>query len=361
MCSLFMGAVYAAPIVGAVPELNPVQVLKVTTVVAFLGGAVTYCLKQAGYSTNLSGKLFMAVQVELWQDVIMKNLFKDNTFLNQAYNADQYVIGGSVVHIPQAGSKPSITKNPSSFPLTPVLRADGDVTYALDIYASTPTHIPKAELMEISYDKMASVLEEHLEAILENMCDEMLYKWGAESASKILRTTGGAVAAHLPSATGNRKLFLKEDLKKAQFTMNKSNVPKADRFAIFSSSLLEQLHDDADLKKRDKALELDMKNGTIDRLYGFQIFERSDTLIYTNAGTPVRKAVGAAAAATDNDSVICWQKNAVERAVGDVFFFEDLQNPLYLGDIYNALVKMGGRKRRTNGEGIVSIVQDASA
>jgi hypothetical protein len=85
--------------------------------------------------------------------------------------------------------------------------------------------------------------------------------------------------------------------------------------------------------------------------------ERSSTTIYTEATPPVPKAPGAAAAATDNQSVICWQKNAVAKALGSAKFFEQLNTPLYYGDVYSAAIRLGGRKRRTNGEGVIAVVQ----
>lgn len=300
-----------------------------------------------------------AVTVELWADYIIKKLWKDNQFLARAYNDDQYVLGGSVVHVPQPGASPSVVKNRAVFPAVAVRRSDTDLTYPLDVYTTDPTHIPKAELMEISYDKIDSVLGEHMDTLKEVIGDEMLYKWAADTAASILRTNGAAVGAHTGSATGNRKIFLKEDLKNAQTLFNGQGVPKDGRVALFDSELLSQLQDDDDLKKRDNGMELDMKNGVIMRLYGFDIMERSTTTIYTNAGTPVAKAVGAAGAATDNAAVQCYHKDSVARAIGSIDFFEKLNDPTYYGDVYSAQVKFGGRKRRADNKGICTIVQAA--
>ena len=80
--------------------------------------------------------------------------------------------------------------------------------------------------------------------------------------------------------------------------------------------------------------------------------------MYDNSSTPVPKAVGAATAATDNQAVICWQKNAVAKAKGSVKFFENKNDALYYGDVYSAECKLGGRKRRSTGAGVIEIVQD---
>lgn len=308
----------------------------------------------------------MAIYREQWVKYILGNLFKDNPHLEKCFSEDDFVLGGRIVHIPQAGSKPDVEKNRTVFPAVAVKRTDVDIVYPLDSYTTDPTHIQNAEEVELSYSKMDSVIGEHIATLREYIGDDILYKWVSTyadqtAAATIYRTTGGAVGAHLDAATGNRKLFLKEDLKKARLKMNKDNISKSERYALIPSDMLDQLTNDADLKVRDNALELDMRSGSIGRLYGFEILERSSTAVYNNAATPVLKALGAAGAATDNDSVVCWQKNAVARALGEIDFFEDLQNPLYYGDVYSAEVRMGGRSRRKDGKGLVIIVQDASA
>jgi hypothetical protein len=312
---------------------------------------------------QMQGVLPFAVQVELWVDYIIGNLFKDNPFIKNCFDESEHVLGGSVVHVPQAGAKPTIVKNRSSLPATAVQRTDTDITYPLDVYTSDPTLITNAEQMEISYDKMSSVLGEHLESMSETIGDQILFKWAPTASAQIIRTTGTATPAHLSSATGNRKKLVKEDLKKARKIMDKQNIPKTDRYALIDADMYDQLCEDADLLKRDgvNGGELDLKEGIVMRLYGFSILTRSNTVRYDNAGTPAPKAPDAAGAADDNSAVICWQKNAVAKALGTTDFFEDTKNPLYYGDIYSILQKMGARKRRTNGEGVVAIVQDASA
>lgn len=342
-----------------------------------IGSAISFIGSMLGYVINpikpflivllfglfmpkTQGTASMAIQKEIWQDWIVGNLFKGSEWMQNAFNADQYVLAGSVVHIPQAGAKPTVVKNRSVFPASVVQRVDTDITYALDEYTSTPTHIKDADKVELSYDKIGSVLSEHMDALRELVGDHLLYSWRAELAASIVRTTGAATLGTAPGATGNRKLFVKDNLMKARTLMNKQNVSKEDRFALLPSDMYDQLMSDVDLIKRDYAAELDMKNGIITRLFGFNLMERSEALIYDNSATPVAKAVGAAAAGTDNLSVLCWQKNSVERALGTVDFFEDLRNPTYYGDIYSALLRMGGRKRRASAEGVIAIVQEAT-
>ncbi len=314
----------------------------------------------------------MAVQKELWERTIVNNLFPGNDHLIHCKREDEYVLNGALVHIPQAGAKPTVVKNRNSFPAVAVRRADGDIIYVLDTYTTDPIHIPEAEKYEESPDKMLSILEDHIAGLRSSVGEELIYNWLAGFASggvgnpslaitaaSVLNTTGAAVGAHLPVASGNRKLFTKEDLKRAQTLMNKQDIPKEDRYALLSSELLGQLQDDPDLKKRDVGMELDMKNGVIAKLYGFQILERSYTATYN--GSNVIKAIGAAGATTDRDVAMCWHKNSVALSLGTTMFFESIGEATYYGDVYSALLRAGGRKRRAGAAGIVAIVQDSAA
>lgn len=351
--NLLLNAMFALLIGTAVGQTYDVNALHVGIGIAASGLVLQHVVPQ--------GVALMGIQREIWTNLIRENLFKDNAFLNFALNADGFVNEGRFVHIPAAGQKPNVSINRESLPAVVKRRADIDLIYALDEFTTDPVLIQNAEKIELAYDKIMSVLGDHLATLSEEVAEQALVRWVSASLGQEttlatqLRTTGGNVAAHLPSATGNRNKFLKEDLKSARKLMNKNNIPKESRYALIDSDMFDQLQDDADLKVRDNSMELDMKNGVIDRLYGFNIMERSTVLRYNNAGTPVVKLPDAAGASTDNAAVLCWQASQVERALGTVDFFEDQRNPTYYGDVYSGLVRFGGRIRRA--QGVVAIIQ----
>lgn len=361
----FVAALAIASFIGTAsaktyPSLNPFVVTACVMALPLAYGV----LKKTGViqpTINPFSIKMNAIQQEFWVNYIIDNLFKDNSFLTKCFDESDYVLEGSIVHIPQAGAKPTVVKNRSSFPATVVRRTDTDITYTLDVYSTDPTLITNAEAKEVSYDKIGSAIGEHVTSLEETYADDMLVKWAPTVTGNILRTTGSTVATSLSTgATGTRKAFVKEDLKRAQALMNKQKISKEDRYALIPTDLLQELTSDAVLMARDgvNGNELDMKNGVIMKLYGFQIMERSESVVYTNATPPAPKAYSAATAVTDNQAVLCWQKNAVAKAKGSVKFFENLNDALHYGDVYSAEVKLGGRKRRTGGEGVIAIVQD---
>lgn len=311
------------------------------------------------FVTMPSGVLTMAVQKEIWVKDIVEKLFKDNSFLKFAFDADSYVVNGKVVHIPQSGSGGDVVKNRSSLPATVKKRSDTDVTYAIDEYTSDPMLIPNADKVELSYNKRESVLAEEQGNLNESVAEEMLYTWAEDlPEGSMVDTTGDAVPATVPGATGNRKALVRADLQKASVLMNKQNIPKNNRYALLSAELEAQLFPpDSQVTAlyMQSVTKEEQDMGVIGKVHGFKILSRSFVLTLTSDNTV--KAPEASTATDDNEGVLCWQKNAVERAMGTNEFFEDTKNPQYYGDIYSFLVRMGGRRRREDNKGVVIIKQ----
>jgi hypothetical protein len=304
----------------------------------------------------------MAIQKEIWQDHIEGNLFKNNEFLLASTDAGQYVLQGKVVHIPQAGALPTIEKNRTSVPATIIQRTDTDITYTLDEYTTDPILIPNAETFELSYNKRESVLAEYEASLRQTVADNLLIDWSPSgSTGAVIRTTGVTTATTVAGTTGNRKKFTVNDLKQAQLILNKQNIPMEGRYALISADMFQQLTDDMTATQyRDFSAAYDVKDGVLGRLFGFNLMMRGAVVTYNNAGSPVVNAYGAAANASDNDGVLCWQTGAVERALGQIAFFERIGDPTFYGDVYSVSVRMGARIRRADAKGIVAIVQDAA-
>ena len=105
--------------------------------------------------------------------------------------------------------------------------------------------------------------------------------------------------------------------------------------------------------------EEERRQGMMYKAQGFNIFVRSS--VYILAEDKTFKAFGSIVSATDSEGIFAWNKNMVEKAIGTTQAFEDLGNPAYYGDIYSFLVRMGGRAKRKNFEGVVVMKQASAA
>lgn len=310
------------------------------------------------------------IAVEIFAPYIVRKLRKTNPHLAAAHNESDAVLGGAVVHIPQEGTKPTVVKNRSTFPATARQRGDSAITYALDVFTTDPTHVTWKEVHEASYDKVDSVLSDHVLTLVEAVGDNALYSWvhAVESdgekeipATNIIKTTGDATDVNPADHQSGTRLALTEaDLQRAQAAMNKAGVPKTDRFCCIESYMYQQLINS--LTQNQMAAfqqSADLENGIIGRLHGFNIIERSSVLRFSQALKPM--APDAETAETDHIAALCWQKECVALAMGDIKQFEDTDNPSYYGDIFSALVKTGGRARHANFDGVIAIVQAPGA
>lgn len=311
--------------------------------------------------THVDG-LRMAVQKEIWMNSIVEHLFADNSFLSKAFNADEFVNNGRTVHIPNAGMPSSVKKNRKSFPATVKTRGDVDLDFNLDEFTTDPIKIPNAETVELSYNKRESVLKGDKAKLMEDISNDFIYAW-SPSSTYVIRTTGDAVAAHLPSATGNRKAFGKAEVLAAMNNFNAKDVPQEGRYMLLDAVMYGQLL--ASLTTQESMAfhaTVDVANGVLGKLYTFNIMMRSKAARYTAA--LAKKAwtdddgLSIAGATTDQAAALAWHENSVCRALGEVKMFDSENNPEYYGDIYSFLARAGGRPMRSGVEGLLAIVQD---
>ena len=103
-------------------------------------------------------------------------------------------------------------------------------------------------------------------------------------------------------------------------------------------------------------------NGDLVKIHGFDIIRTDVTGRYDNTSTPVKRTfqdmVDLDYAATDNDVMLLVDLNYVHFALGEIKFFENLADAQYQGDIYSALVRVGGRLERNDQVGVIAIIQE---
>lgn len=305
----------------------------------------------------------------IFHSYIVEKLRVVNPFVAYAHDEGRYVQDGAVVHIPQSGKSPDVVKNRKEFPATAKQREDSELIYPLDVYSTDPVVLTWHEAHEISYNKMDSILGDHVSTLSESVGDNLLYNWVAAKnaadysavtlpAGHIISTSGKSVSVTERGQTGSRKSLVAADIQAAQAMMNKQGVPLQGRYVLLESYMYTQLIDSLSSNQMAAFQQTaDIKNGVLGQLYGFNILQRSRVLSFTADGTP--KLPGEAYEATDHVGALVWQRDCVAKALGETKIFQHTDNPLYYGDTVSALVKMGGRARRADWAGVIAIVQGA--
>ena len=350
---------------------------------AFGAGAGVAVLGASALVKTPAGSLGMSVVPEIWTDFIVENLFKDNEFLLQSVDESQYVLQGSVVHVPQAGAPSGVKRNRTQLPATITRRSDVDVTYALDEFTTDPRFIPEADKTQLSYDKMESCMTEDMSYLRQVLADTMLYNWRPTYYIKASKTKS---ADYLIHGTGLRTGVCVDDFVKAKEIMNKWGIPKEDRFVILNSEMYAQICNDVRNATNENLMTAVYSpvTGRLEKLEGFVIYERSTVLLAKNStltavnGKPYFKFTSTdltyspeeyeaiETGNTNGSNTACavglfWQKNAVRRALGQTKMFENTGDPTYYGDIYSFLQRAGGRKSRGDAMGVLGLIQEYSA
>jgi hypothetical protein len=202
--------------------------------VFFVAGSLAFGGQIAGLVARQSDIAFMAVTREIWTADIVNNLFKNNDFARRAFNADQWVLAGKVVHIPVAGAPSTINKNVTSFPVSAVKRTDSDINYSIDTFYSTPRHIEQIEKYEDAYDKRQSALGEDQSALIDAAMDNLVYTWLPLVANTVL-CDGAPVAATLTGATGTRTSLTKQSFSEIKLSMDAVNIPDNGRLCVLTA------------------------------------------------------------------------------------------------------------------------------
>lgn len=338
-------------------------VLAATPVVALVTGTLLSFVEMPSMA-------FMAIQVEIWQNHIEEEIFKDNQFLRLSYNADQNVINSRVVHIPQSGGSGNVVKNRSTLPATIRKRTDTDVVYVLDEYTTDPVLIPNADTHELSYDKRNSVLGEDRDKLVETVAEETIQNWlrspattgyaaSALPSGSVLETSGASTPATAPSATGARKKATLEDLQKMKtFLKKQKRWHNGQMYALLTTDMEAEMfpaNSQITATYSQNLTEEEKREGVAYKAQGFKILTRDTVVRLDNAGELLApEAVGSA---TDDEASLFWYKGAVEYAFGGVEAFERMGDPTMYGDVYSFLARSGGRARRSDYSGIALLKQ----
>ncbi|MGV4477158.1 hypothetical protein, partial [Ornithobacterium rhinotracheale] len=296
----------------------------------------------------------MGLEREIWKKTIEEKLKQDNTFLNHISDvSSENILAGKIVHIPQAGAPSKVVKNRKTLPADVKQRKDTEVLYQIDEYSTDPVHIPHAETVELSYDKRRSVLDQDIanlsEEVAEGMLTNMVVSPIGDNKSlpekNILETTGANGATLLENATGERKKWTLSDLQRMQNLLRSQKAwSEGNMYALLpANALLDLFPADSQLTATymQSVTEQERREGVIYKVQGFNILVRSS--VFVMAQNKDFKAFGAVVEATDSEAAIFWNKNMVEKAIGDLETFERVKDPQWYGDIYSFLVRIGGR------------------
>jgi hypothetical protein len=287
---------------------------------------------------------------EFWKNAIKQKLYEEVPFLNLCENADEYVIGGVAVHIPQEMGSLPVQRNPT-YPLGISQITDGEIFYALQNYAVGAGLVTAIEEAEINYKKKESVLRRFTGDMKDFIARDTLRLWteGLPAANRIA-CSGASAPTTIGSTTGNRKTIKKNDILQAATMLDNQLISADNRYLLLSPDFHAQLMQEDQTFAIAYQNLMNLKTNEFPNLYGFKILKYTRPIITDSAGTV--KLPESAMASSDDVSAIFWHKDCVESAMGKLDVFDNPRRAEYQGDLVSLLMRMGGRRNRADNKGI---------
>ena len=272
-----------------------------------------------------TGSLGAGVYTEIWTGELVKNLrgLMEGTWLDGIPDSSS-IVDNDVIHLVDVGVDPDVLVNNTTYPIPLQALDDQDIAISLDKFQTKVTPVTDDELYAVSYDKMQRVKESHGNAINDAKFKKAAHAMCAQSntaETPVLATTG-----EVDAETGRKKLTV-ADLLAAKRAMDKLKVPAENRRLVLCSDHVNDLLE-ADQKFKEQ-YNIDRNNGTVGRLYGFDIYEFGANPLYTAAGE--KKAVDAVAETGEFQCSFAFYVPRVFKATGStkMYYSEAATDPEY--------------------------------
>lgn len=272
-----------------------------------------------------AGSLCAGVYTEVWTGELVKHLRRglEATWLDGIPD-NSSIVKNDIIHLIDVGVEPDVLINNTTYPIPLQALDDADIPIGLDKFQTKVTPITDDELYAISYDKMQRVKESHGNSINDAKFAKAAHAMCATSngaKTPVLKTTGSR-----DPETGRIKL-IPGDLIRLKKAMDNLGVPSTGRRLVLCNDHVNDLLE-VDQKFKEQ-YNIDRNNGTVGRLYGFDIYEFANNPLYTTAG--VKKALGATAGTGEFQCSFAFYVQRVFKATGStkMYFSEAGTDPEY--------------------------------
>lgn len=216
----------------------------------------------------------MSAYAQIWSGEMLK-AFRTKTrgWLEEIKSFDNVVSDNQTINFVDLGGDPEVLINNDTYPLEVSTLEDGTIAIKLDKYQTKPTRITEDEATGLEYDKKATVIERHKESVDETKYKKALHALAPSentADTPVLVTTG-------PDNGSGRKRMVAADIIALKEKFDKMRMPNQGRILVLSSiHATDLLIEDANFFNRNH----DVVTGKLKPIYGFKIYEDSDTPLF---------------------------------------------------------------------------------
>lgn len=286
---------------------NPILVGSALTVTSF-------------FITIPKGILAAGLNKEIWLAEIMEGFYADDMWVSELRDFDAFVENDKI-NLAEAGVNPDVIINNVTYPVPIADRNDTPVSIELDTFDTENTSIKNANLVELVYNKLQSVIFGHKKALRMGFMER-----GAHAIAPAANTAFTPVlkCSGTNDGSGYKKMTF-DDILAAQVAFDEAEIPDdGGRRMIISAIHLSHL------KSEDSKLYKEMLKDK--EIYGFKIIKQaSKRLPKYDTADDSKVAFGAVAPGTAQTASLFYHKDEVCRAKGteEMYYQAAENNPRY--------------------------------
>lgn len=266
---------------------------------------------------------------EIWVSEILEQHTNKANFLSVTEDMTAFVKNNKINRA-EAGLRPNVIRNNKKYPVPVTERDDTALETTLHTFDTEATHLPRAKSVELSYDKMKSVVKGHSDALED---DEAQYAARMFSPTRdanftpLLKTTGSN------SGQGFAEMTTKDILTLA--TAFDMMGVKGKRTMVLHPTHFNQLVGNSSVVKAQmEKLSVGEVPLILANIYGFDIIKFKNEMLYDVSGiNPSRLPEGTLADANKGVASFAFINNEMSHANGDMHMFETLNDATYKGDL----------------------------
>lgn len=268
------------------------------------------------------GALMEGVYTEVWTGELVKRLNAglQATFLNGIpdYSAK---VNNEVIHMVDVGGDPDVLVNNTTYPIPVQNLEDGDIALGLDKFQTKATRVTDDQLYAISYDKFASDVQRHGDAITTvkyKKAAHALAPYSHTDKTPVIQTSG-----ETDSASGRKKITLK-DIIALKRAFDNMDIPEDGRVLVLCP---DHVNDLLELDQSFREKYYNYTTGKLMNMYGFEVHTFVNAPYFNKSG--VKLAYNATPTATDHKGSFAFYRQRMFRAQGStkMYYSEAVTNP----------------------------------
>lgn len=274
---------------------------------------------------------------QIWTDVLVKRFkaTEDALFLNEIPDYSRYVTATTneydIINLVDVGGMPEVITNNITYPIGYYTQDDGNIPIQLNTHVTVATRVSIEETQYIAYDKIATVQENHSDAIMNRK-----HTMGAHALSP----TSHSASTPIMEATGDvdqtgRKRLTPGDLVTHKKAYDDQKIPLKYRILVLSSDHYNDLLFWCIQKDKSTSHLASDENGLLkQRLEGFKTFMYMDVPMI-NSSTLQKTSYGSIPGVNDVNASFSFAANDMFKAKGRTWNITDPINTQTHSTMYN--------------------------